>query len=245
MTATSNTFTLTATGLSDGNHVFSVTATDAAGNTGDPAFLRSITVDTTSDSSLQVLSVSPADGATGVPVTSPNIGATFNEPIEGGTVTTNTFTLKDSNGNAVSGTAQGGGGSLLAGFIPSQPLSYSTTYTATIIAGGIRDSAGNSLASPKSWTFTTEPDTTPPIVSASPAGGVYNSPQSVTLTSDEPATIYYTTDGSTPTTSSTKYTAPIPISSTTTLQFFGVDTLGNVELAQSEGYLIRGTVVTH
>ena len=39
--------------------------------------------------------------------------------------------------------------------------------------------------------------TTAPIVTASPRGDTYynNSPQSVTLTANEPATIYYTTDG--------------------------------------------------
>ena len=42
--------------------------------------------------------------------------------------------------------------------------------------------------------------TTAPIVTASPRGDTYynNSPQSVTLTANEPATIYYTTDGTDP-----------------------------------------------
>lgn len=111
---------------------------------------------TASDSPLQVLSVNPADGATGVPVTS-NILATFSEPIDPGTVNTNTFTLKDGNGFAVSGTVLPSPGTPFATFVPSQPLLYSTTYTSTITTGGIRDIAGNSLSSPKSWTFTTVP----------------------------------------------------------------------------------------
>src|SRR6266702_864407 len=42
----------------------------------------------------------------------------------------------------------------------------------------------------------------PPTTIASPPGGIYNVPQTVTLTNNEPATIYYTLDGSEPTTTS-------------------------------------------
>ncbi len=53
----------------------------------------------------------------------------------------------------------------------------------------------------------------------SPAQGTFSGAQNVTITdSTSGATIYYTTDGSTPTTSSTKYTAAIPISATGTLR---------------------------
>src|SRR5690606_24790439 len=72
-----------------------------------------------------------------------------------------------------------------------------------------------------------ETDTIPPTVTASPPSGTYFTEQSVELVSDEPATIYYTTDGSEPTTNSTVYDAAIIISESTTLKFFAVDSADN------------------
>jgi hypothetical protein len=55
-----------------------------------------------------------------------------------------------------------------------------------------------------------------------PAGGIYTSTQNVTISSETGATIYYTTDGSQPTTSSTLYNGAISIESTTTLKAIAV-----------------------
>jgi probable HAF family extracellular repeat protein len=53
----------------------------------------------------------------------------------------------------------------------------------------------------------------------SPKPGTYTGAQQVTINDTAPtATIYYTTDGSTPTTSSTVYTGPITVSVTTTIK---------------------------
>ncbi|QJE97067.1 chitobiase/beta-hexosaminidase C-terminal domain-containing protein [Luteolibacter luteus] len=60
-----------------------------------------------------------------------------------------------------------------------------------------------------------------PVIS--PNGGLFSTPQPVTLTTTTPgATIYYTLDGSTPTASSTAYTAPVLISTTSTLKAVGI-----------------------
>ena len=58
----------------------------------------------------------------------------------------------------------------------------------------------------------TTPTVTPPdpTLSASSAGGLFNEPQQVTLTSNG-APIYYTTDGSAPTSSSQRYLSLIHI----------------------------------
>ncbi len=67
------------------------------------------------------------------------------------------------------------------------------------------------------------PQPTKPVVSASPASGSFSESITVTL-SVTPAgsTIYYTTDNSTPTESSTKYTAALKFTETTTLNAFAV-----------------------
>jgi hypothetical protein len=57
----------------------------------------------------------------------------------------------------------------------------------------------------------------------SPAPGTYTSVQTVTISGSTPgSTIYYTTDGTTPTTSSTKYTGAITVSSTETINAIAV-----------------------
>ena len=85
-------------------------------------------------------------------------------------------------------------------------------------------------------------ETRPPITRANPRGGTYDTAQVVTLTcSDKGAgcdQIYYTTDDSTPTTSSNIYSGPILIAITTTLKFFATDLLGNIENVNTQIYTI-------
>ncbi|WP_158299538.1 chitobiase/beta-hexosaminidase C-terminal domain-containing protein [Paenibacillus antri] len=76
----------------------------------------------------------------------------------------------------------------------------------------------------------------PPLVTASPEGRNFSQPFTVTLTANEPATIYYTLDGSTPTESSPVYSSPIPITGTVTLKYFAIDVAGNASAVQIQVY---------
>lgn len=88
-----------------------------------------------------------------------------------------------------------------------------------------------------------------PTTTASPPGGCYNAAQTVTLTCSDGNgvgcdKIYYTTDGSTPNTSSPVYASPINISVPTTLKFFSRDLAGNIEPVQTQVYTIDVTPPT-
>ena len=114
-----------------------------------------------------VTGVSPADGATGVAVSS-NVTGTFSEAMDAATIGGSTFTLKDGAGAAVAAGVSYDGATRTATLNPTADLANSATYTATITTG-VTDTAGNPLAAERTWSFTT----------AAAAGGVA---ETVTLT---------------------------------------------------------------
>lgn len=80
---------------------------------------------------------------------------------------------------------------------------------------------------------------TAPVTTATPAGGTYNSAQLVTLTSDTPATIYYTTNLLNPyTNGGNQPTISIPAS--TNLYFYAIDSGFAQESTKTETYIING-----
>lgn len=107
---------------------------------------------------------------------------------------------------------------------------FTITQTRTVIAMGV-DTAGNE-GNPVSETYTAS-DTTAPTVTALPNGGNFGITQVVQLSANETANIYYTLDGTTPTTAHTLYTEPFTISATTTVKFIGVDAASNTSVASS------------
>ncbi|MFG1617937.1 LamG-like jellyroll fold domain-containing protein [Nonomuraea wenchangensis] len=94
-----------------------------------------------------VSAVTPAAQATGVPVTTP-VMVTFSEA-----VTDAQFALKDPAGMAVAGTTSMDATARVLTFTPAQPLSENTAYNAEVF--GAKDVAGNAIAQPHIWSFTT------------------------------------------------------------------------------------------
>jgi len=75
--------------------------------------------------------------------------------------------------------------------------------------------------------------------------GLYTAPISLTISSETPnASIYYTLDGSTPTTSSTPYTAPFTINQTTTVKAIATASGYNNSSVASATYTFPTTVAT-
>ncbi|MDT8395246.1 MAG: chitobiase/beta-hexosaminidase C-terminal domain-containing protein [bacterium] len=74
---------------------------------------------------------------------------------------------------------------------------------------------------------------------AHPPGGIYNQKVRVSLSTREDATIYFTMDGSDPSTDSDIYRTSLSIAVDTRLKFFAVDRDGSREPIREESYMFR------
>ena len=135
-----------------------------------------------------VLSTTPANGATAVPVAQV-ITATFNQAMDPTTINASTFLVTGPGAVAVAGVVTFSG--TMASFTPNALLAPSALYTATITTGAANP-AGNPLAANFVWMFTT--GTIPTVIATNPANGAITVPinQKITATFSEtmnPATI--------------------------------------------------------
>ena len=96
-----------------------------------------------------VVSTAPSAGATQASRTNP-ITVTFSEPMAASSMIASTFTFSPAINGTVSYTAN------TATLVPSGVLAGGVVYTGTVTTAA-KDAAGNSLASPFTWTFTTDP----------------------------------------------------------------------------------------
>jgi uncharacterized protein (TIGR03437 family) len=121
-----------------------------------------------------VTSTVPANLATAVPIGN-TVSATFSEAMNGSTINTSTFTVK--NGlTLIAGTVAYTG--VTGTFTPTVNLPANTLLTGTITTGA-QDPTGAPLAANYIWTFTTgaAPNLTPPTVSSTvPASNATNVP---------------------------------------------------------------------
>ena len=144
-------------------------AKDLSGNALASNFVWTFTTGVSSDTTAPAAtSTIPANSATGVAINS-KLSATFSEAMDPSTITTATFTLMQGTTN-ISGTVAYAANSDTATFTPSTNLAPNTVFTATLTTG-VKDVAGNALASSIVWTITTgaAADTTAPnVVSTNP-----------------------------------------------------------------------------
>jgi Fn3 associated/Chitobiase/beta-hexosaminidase C-terminal domain len=142
-----------------------------------------------------------------------SVAATPTFSLPGGTYTgTQSVTLSDTTPGAVIHCTTDGSTPTLSSPVCSA-ISVGASETVQAIAGG----SGYQTSPISSTSYTILQPVATPIFSPPPVG--YIGCQSATLTDSTPgATIYYTTDGSTPTLSSTQYTAPIMVCSNETIR---------------------------
>lgn len=128
----------------------------------------------------------------------------------------------------------------------STPTTASTKYTGAITVSttetvkAIASASGFLQSGIASATYTLQTQTLAP--SFTPAAGSFNVAQNVTLTDGTSgAKIYYTTNGTTPTTNSTLYTGPISVTNTTTINAIASATgLSNSPVATATYSIVAG-----
>src|SRR5271157_423073 len=184
-----------------------------------------------------VISVSPPHGSVNFSIYgAPTV--TFNEDIDNSTLLPG-FTLVDSNNTPVTNGVYVNYKNRTAMFIPHATFKKNTTYTATI--SGVQDIAGNTLAAPYTWSFTTSalsnlrtsPSTTCKLTGVQALDGMYISDVTVNLTARSYGTgngiqlTSYQLDGGAWMT----YSGPFVISAdgNHTLLYNSTDYAGNVE----------------
>jgi hypothetical protein len=174
-------------GSSGGNGLYRYTATSAFPSSAfqasnywvDVVYVFNQAADTTPPT---VVSTTPSANGTGAPVTG-SVKTTFSEAIDPATVNTSTITLRIGATQIASSVTYANSIATLA---PNAALTTSTTYTATVKGGssGVKDLAGNALASDLTWSFTTAP---PAVSPTSGAGG----PILIVSSASNPFSQYY------------------------------------------------------
>jgi hypothetical protein len=109
-----------------------------------------------------------------------------------------------------------------ATFTQAWPINIPTTVGGNTALVGFTGGSGGLMAIQEiiGWTMASNVGAAAATPTFSPAGGTYTTAQTVTISdATSGATIYYTTNGTTPTTSSTQYTGPLTVSGAQTPTF--------------------------
>lgn len=211
---------------SDAQAVLPTNATLANGSGTFSAVLRTIGTQTITATDTVSASITITSAGIVTSAAATHLAVSAPASVTSGTTFNVTVTALDQSNNVASaytGTVVFASSDLLAGLPPNSTLTNgSGTFDAALRTGGMQTiTATDTVSSAITGTSgniavsTPTPAATPTF---SPYPGTYTSPQTVTIADTTPGvTIYYTTDGSTPTTSSPQYAGPLTISTTTTL----------------------------
>ncbi|HEX8762515.1 MAG TPA: Ig-like domain-containing protein, partial [Candidatus Saccharimonadales bacterium] len=144
-----------ATSSGNGNGVFTTTAGAYPSTTGNGDYYWIDAVFSTNGSAttpLTVTKVQPKNNAYGVKRNQP-LTASFNYPLNSGTVTASTVQLFDASNNQVAGSPSYSSASRTVTFTPSSTLSYGQKYTLKL-AASVASTTGATLGGEYSWSFT-------------------------------------------------------------------------------------------
>ena len=217
------------------------TTNGATPTTSSTVYTAPITVSATE--TLQTFAV--ASGLTNSPVTSAaytiNAGAVATPafvPVGGAYTSAQSVTMSDSTTGATIYYTTNGTTPTTASSVYSGPVQVASTETLKAIA--ISSGLSNSSVASSVYTISTPSAATPVF---SPVAGTYTSAQAVTITdSTVGATIYYTTNGTTPTSASTLYSGAIKVSSTETLQAIAIASGYSNSAVASAAYTITALI---
>ena len=186
--------------------------------TSSAAYIGPISVSATE--TLQAVAAAPGDTNSAVATAAyiisalPVVATPAFSPAAGTYTSAQTVALSDATAGATIYYTTNGSTPTTSSAAYTGPITVSSTETVKAIAVATGDT--NSAIASAAYTISVPVVATPTF---SPAAGTYTSTQSVTLSdTTSGAAIYYTTNGSTPTTASTPFTGPITVSATETLQ---------------------------
>jgi hypothetical protein len=140
----------------------------------------------------RVIATSPVNGTRAASATAP-ITITFNEAMDATTINGSNITVRvTATGTSIAGIVTYNALTRTATFTPSAPLAIPVNYTVRI--AGVKDLAGNTIATPFEFSFTAADTTPPAIVATVPVNGLNNVPLNTTVNATfsqnmDPATI--------------------------------------------------------
>jgi glucosylceramidase len=195
--------------------------------------------------SLALLAIAGCSGGSGsnsTPTPTPTAATPAFNPAPGNYAAAQSVTLTDTTPGAAIYYTTNGSTPTTSSTLYSKAIAVSSTTTIEAIAVA----SGYITSAVASGTFTitiSQPAAATPTFSPTP--GTYSTAQPVTLSdTTQGATIYYTTDGSTPTTSSTLYTGPIAYTADTTIQAIATATGYSQSTVASGTFRIAGPTVS-